>query len=96
MSRYLKTLAVVVALVGSLAGAAFVRRIAADEEFTRASMMRERNAGNLLFESEFRVAQAAHVFLVYSAIGSFLLAIVGGSLLWGLGELHAKLDRESR
>ena len=93
MSVYLKSLAVVIALLGSLAGAGFVRRVTSDEQFAQASLMRERNAGNILFESEYRVAQAAHVFLIYSAIGSFLIAVVGGSLLWGVGALHAKLDR---
>lgn len=93
MTIYLKSLAVVVALLGTLAGTAFVTRVWGDEEFARSSLLRERNAGNLLFESEFRVAQAAHVFLIYSAIGSFLIAVVGGSLIWGVGALHAKIDR---
>lgn len=93
MSVYLKSLAVVVAMLGTLAGVGFVQRVLADQEFERASLMRERNSGNLLFESEYRIAQAAHLFLIYSAIGSFLIAVVGGSLLWGVGSLHGKLER---
>ena len=92
MAAYLKSLASIVALLGVLAGARFVTLVQNDEAYVRAALMRERNAGNILFESEFRVAEAAHVFLLYSAIGSFLIAIVGGSLLWGLGSLHAKVD----
>ena len=93
MAAYLKLLGAIVALLGVLAGARFVTLVRNDEAYARAALMRERNAGNILFESEFRVAEAGHVFLLYSAIGSFLIAIVGGSLLWGLGSLHAKVDR---
>jgi hypothetical protein len=93
MSVYLKSLAVLVALLGTLAGVGFAMRVLSDAEFAQASLMRERNAGNLLFESEYRIAQAAHVFLIYSTLGSLLIAVVGGSLLWGVGSLHEKLDR---
>ena len=93
MAGYLKAVAVVVALAGLLSGARFVTLIRNDEAFARAAMMKERNAGNILFESEFRVAEAAHIFLLYSAVSSFLIALIGGSLLWGLGSLHEKTDR---
>ncbi len=95
MSTYLKAMAVVVAIAGTLVGSAFLLRVLRDEAYAQAAMLRERNSGNLLFESEFRVAQAEHVFLAYSSIGSFLIALIGGSLLWGVGELHAKLDRRA-
>lgn len=93
MAGYLKSVAAIVALLGALAGARFVTLARNDEAFTRAAMMRERNTGNILFESEYRVAEAGHVFLIYSAVSSFLIAMIGGSLLWGLGVLHAKVDR---
>jgi hypothetical protein len=92
MAGYLKSVAAIVALLGALAGARFITLVRNDEAFSRAAMMRERNAGNILFESEYRVAEAAHIFLIYSAISSFLIAVIGGSLLWGLGALHAKVD----
>jgi hypothetical protein len=95
MAGYLKAMGAIVALLGVLAGARFLMLVRADETFARAAMMRERNAGNILFESEYRVAEAAHVFLIYSAASSFLIAVIGGSLLWGLGALHAKVDRAS-
>lgn len=93
MAAYLKAVAVIVALAGLLAGVRFVTLVKNDEAFARAAMMKERNAGNILFESEYRVAEAAHIFLVYSAVSSFLIALIGGSLLWGLGALHTKADR---
>jgi len=92
MAVYLKSVAVLVALLGVLTGSRFASLVMHDEQFQRAAVMRERNAGNVLFESEYRVAEAAHVFLIYSAIGSFLTALIGGSLLWGVGVLHSKLD----
>jgi hypothetical protein len=93
MAAYLKSVAALVALAGLLVGARFVTLVQNDEAFARAAMMRERNAGNILFESEYRVAEASHVFLVYSAASSFLIALIGGSLLWGLGALHTKVGR---
>lgn len=93
MAIYLKSVAALLGLLGVLAGLRFTSLAMHDEAFRRASLARQRNAGNILFESEFRVAQAGHLVLVYSAAGSFLTALVGGSLLWGVGALHAKLAR---
>ncbi|MGH7821902.1 MAG: hypothetical protein ACREQ9_19235 [Candidatus Binatia bacterium] len=93
MAVYLKSLGGVVALLGVLMGLGFVNLAAGDEEYRRAALMRERNPGNVLFESEFRVAEAKRVFLFYSSVGCFLTAVIGGSLLWGVGALHSKTDR---
>jgi hypothetical protein len=92
MAVYLKSVAVLVALLGVLAGTRFALMVAHDEEYARAALLRDRNAGNLLFESEYRVAAAGRVFLIYSAAGAFLIALIAGSALWGLGSLHGKLD----
>jgi hypothetical protein len=94
MAAYLKSVAVLIILLGVLFGMAFVKRAVEDEAYHRATLARERNAGNVLFESEYRVAEAGHVFLIYSAVGCFLIAVIGGSLLWGVGMLHSKLDRK--
>jgi hypothetical protein len=96
MAVYLRSVAVLVALLGALTGARFTSMVVNDDAFQKALLMKERNAGNILFESEYRVAEAGHVFLIYSAIGSFLTALIGGSLLWGLGVLHSKIDRATR
>ncbi|MEA2625741.1 MAG: hypothetical protein QOD06_1786 [Candidatus Binatota bacterium] len=92
MAVYLKTLAIVTALFGLLCCGLFTTATFGDEPYYRSAAARERNAGNLLFETEYRMARAQHVFLIYSAVGSLLTALVGGSLLWGLAVLHRKLD----
>ena len=92
MAVYLKSVAVLIALLGVLAGTRFTLMVADDEDYSRAALLKDRNAGNLLFESEYRVAAAGHVFLIYSAVGAFLTALIGGSTLRGLGTLHGKLD----
>ena len=92
MAVYLKSVSALVVLLGLLTGAAFVKRVVNDEEFQKSARARERNPGNVLFESEYRIAEAGHVFKIYSAVGCFLVAAIGGSLLWGLGALHEKLD----
>jgi hypothetical protein len=93
MAVYLKSVAALLGFLGILAGLRFTSLALHDEAFRRAALAQQRNAGNILFESEFRVSRAGHLFLVYSAAGSFVIALVGGSLLWGVGALHAKLDR---
>lgn len=93
MATYLRVVAIAVAIFGALAGAFFARLVFADAEYDLKRQARERNLGNVLFETEFRVAEARHLFLVYSATAGFLVAIVGGSTLWGLAALHARLDR---
>jgi hypothetical protein len=95
MSAYLKSIAVLVVAFGILMGIGFLQRATGDEEYRRAAMMRERNPGNVLFESEYRVVEARRVFLFYSAAGCFLTALIGGSLLWGVGSLHTKVDRQA-
>jgi hypothetical protein len=95
MAAYLKSVAVLVVVLAVLSGSQFVLLVIHDEEFRRAALMKERNAGNVLFESEYRVAEAGHVFLIYSAVSCFLIALIGGSLLWGVGALHSKVDRRT-
>jgi len=94
MAVYLKSLGALVAVLGILMGFGFMRRALGDEAYERAAKIRERNPGNVLFESEYRMAEARRVFLVYSAASCFLTAVIGGSLLWGVGALHTKLDRK--
>jgi hypothetical protein len=93
MAVYLKSIAGLVVLFGVLTGSRFVSLIANDENFAKAALGKERNAGNILYESEYRVAEAGHIFLIYSAVSSFMTALIGGSLLWGVGSLHSKIDR---
>ena len=92
MAAYLKSAAVLVVVMAVLSGSRFVWLAVHDEEFQRAAFLKERNAGNVFFESEYRVAKAGHIFLVYSAASCFLIALIGGSLLWGVGALHSKID----
>ena len=93
MARYLKSVAAVTVVVGVLLGIGFFAAVFRDEQYKRATLLRERNPGNILYDSEFRIAEARRVFLVYSAVACFSTALIGGSLLWGLAGLHAKLDR---
>lgn len=92
MARYLKAVAILVVLFGLACGVRFAHLAKGDADYARKKLARERNVGNMLFEAEYRVAEARHLFLVYSSAGGFLIAVVGGSLLWGLGSLHGKLD----
>jgi hypothetical protein len=93
MAGYLKAMAVIVGLFGLFWGFVFSYAVLTDREYALKKLARERNPGNVLFEGEYRMVEAQHYFVVYSATASFLLAFVGGSLLWGVGALHSRLDR---
>lgn len=95
MAMYLKSLGAIVAVGGILLGFGFLHRGLGDEEYTRARLARDRNPGNVLFESELRIAEGKRVFLFYSSAACFLTGIIGGSLLWGVGSLHTRLARRS-
>lgn len=96
MALYLRSVAILVAGFGLFVGVAFARLAWGDAELDVKRRARERNVGHVVFETEYRVAEARHLFLVYSSTAGFLVALVGGSALWGLGSLHARLDRRER
>jgi hypothetical protein len=96
MATYLKAVGWLVMVLGIVAGLMFVAGVVGDEPYYRAKMALDRNPGNVFFETEFRVALARHVFIVSYAVSAFLTALIGGSLLLGLGALHRKLDRWER
>lgn len=96
MRGYLRSVAVVVVVFGVLVGVGFASAALRDEEFRVAALRKERNPGDVLFDTEFRVALARRVFLLYTATSGFVLAVIGGSVLWGLASLHEKVERLER
>jgi hypothetical protein len=67
-----------VGLAGLVAFASFVLR---DEKFGKARLMRERNPGNVMYESEYFVAATVRGFLIGGAVAGGLLALNGTTLL---------------
>lgn len=76
-------------LAGLVAFASFVLR---DEKFEKARLLRERNPGNVMYESEYFVAATVRGFLIGGAVGGGLLALNGATLLL-VGVLAGRSER---
>jgi hypothetical protein len=71
--------ALVAAGLAALIGfSVFVMR---DERFEKAALFKERNPGNVMYESQYFAAFTIHTFLVSGAICGALLALNGTTLL---------------
>ena len=81
MSRLCKALGSILAALGLVLLVTFAFFVVRDEHFQKASLLKERNPGNVMYESEFFAAFTIHVFLVGGAIVGALLALNGATLL---------------
>lgn len=91
MATYLKLLGTLLILAG-LAGSVFCWQGALhDEAYFRALRALEKYPGNVLYTTEFRVAQPRHMLLVAGAYASGALGVVLGSLSVGLGVLIGRV-----
>jgi hypothetical protein len=81
VSRLCKVLGAIFAALGLVLLITFAVFAVRDEHFHKASMLKERNPGNVMYESEFFAAFTIHVFLVGGAIVGVLLALNGATML---------------
>lgn len=51
-----------------------------DERFQKAGLLKDRNPGNMLYESQYFAAATIHLFLVSGAVAGGLLALNGMTL----------------
>jgi hypothetical protein len=63
-----------------------------DERFHKASMLKERNPGNVMYETQYFAAFTIHTFLVSGAVCGALLALNGTTLLL-LGIVAGRQDQ---
>ena len=81
MSRVCKAIGTVLLAVGIIALVAFTSFVLGDEDFQRAQLVKERNPGNVMYESRYFVALTAHTFLIGGALCGGLVALNGLTLL---------------
>jgi hypothetical protein len=87
------TILLAVGLAALVGFSVFVWR---DERFHKASMFKERNPGNVMFETQYFAAFTIHTFLVSGAICGALLALNGTTLLLlGIVAAHQEQVRTS-
>ena len=76
-----KRIGTVLLAVGIIALVAFTSFVLGDEDFQRAQLVKERNPGNVMYESRYFVALTAHTFLIGGTLCGGLVALNGLTLL---------------
>jgi len=92
MSRACKLIGGALVIVGLAVALGFVRTIARDEEYRRAEMAASRNAGNVMYEAEFKGAQVRRAFEGIGAVAGVLLGLNGFTLI-GLGVVAGRVPQ---
>jgi peptidoglycan/LPS O-acetylase OafA/YrhL len=94
MGRTCKVIGIALAAVGLAAAAAFVIMMARDDAYRRAELAYRLNAGNAMYELEFRGAEVRRAFQGIGVVAGILLALNGATLL-GLGVVATRMSRET-
>jgi hypothetical protein len=96
MVAYLRALGLVLVALG-IAGSAYCWRAAGnDEAYYRAVKGVEKYPGNVLYQTELKMAEPRHMLLLAGAYGSAPICLVLGSLSLGMGAVLASVRRRER
>ncbi len=92
MARACKVIGAILSLIGVAAAVWFVLVMARDDAYRRTELAYTRNAGNAMYELEFRGAQVRRTFEGIGVVGGVLLAL-NGATLFGLGVVATRTRR---
>ena len=81
MARLTKLAGVALVAVGLALLVGFSVAVARDERFQKAGLYKERNPGNVLYESQYFAAATIHLFLISGAVGGGLVMLNGVTLV---------------
>jgi hypothetical protein len=81
MSGITKAVGTTLLAVGLAALIGFAVFVWRDERFQKSTLLKERNPGNVMYESQYFAAFTIHTFLVSGAVCGALLALNGTTLL---------------
>ena len=94
MSRVCKLAGGALLVVGLAVTLTFAIIIARDDAYRRAALAHALNAGNVMYEAEFRGAQVRRAFEVMGGVAGVLLAFNGATLV-ALGVVAARVADKS-
>jgi lysylphosphatidylglycerol synthetase-like protein (DUF2156 family) len=94
MARTCKVIGTALAAIGVAVAVAFVIVMTRDDAYRRAELAYTRNAGNAMYELEFRGAQVRRAFEGIGVVAGILLALNGVTLL-ALGVVATRRPRDT-
>jgi len=96
MAWYMRTVGVVLTVLGIAASVACWRGVVEDEAYYRALRGFERYPGNVLYLQELKMAEPRHMLLVAGAWSAAPAAVVLGGICLALGSLLGRAGRDPR
>ena len=93
MAGFLRTLGVVVLLIGLITAAVAGWLLAGDAQFREIAEAYARHPEHALFQTEYWAAAARHYGLLGAAAGGLLCGLVLGGILLGLAELLRRIPK---
>jgi hypothetical protein len=94
VSTYLRTLALVLLVVGLVVCLLATRAVLGDDTYYRAGFALERHADHILYQAEYQAALARHAALIVTAVVSGVGAVVGSALLFAMSSIVRLLERQ--
>ena len=94
MTTYLKILGSALMVLGIVGSVYCWKGATTDDAYFRALKGLEKYPGNVLYQTEFKMAEPRHMLLLGGAYGSAAAGIVLGSLCLGVGAVLARMPRE--
>jgi len=94
MARACKLIGTALAVIGVAVAVAFVIVMTRDDAYRRAELAYTRNAGNAMYELEFRGAQVRRAFEGIGLVAGILLALNGATLM-GLGVVATRMSHDA-
>ncbi len=92
MAGYLRGLGLLL-IAAAVAGSAYCWHGARnDEAYFRALRGLEKYPGNVLYQTEFKMAEPRHMLLLSGAFGSMTVGLVWGSICLGLAQAIRRFD----
>jgi len=93
VTTYLKILGSALIVLGVVGSIVCWRGVVGDEAYFRALKGLEKYPGNVLYQTEFKMAEPRHMLLLGGAYSSAATGIVLGSLCLGIGAVLTRLPR---
>ncbi len=96
MARYLRILGISLCVLGIVGTVWCTVGVIGDETYHDAARAMDKYPGNVLFKTEFKMAEPRHMLLMAGAAASAPVGLILGSICLGIGALlRAAEDRQS-